>query len=172
MHLTQRDWIKWPSPQVKRSTVGQSHTCRYAAPSLPHCLTLRRLAHFTIWAPFFTSTVSGYIGEEGVGGRKGARMEKMWNDRRTSRCEGNVSKGENNKEGTKTERSESRNRTAEEEVVWDTNRWRERKEGEKERHFVKQGQKWWMVVGKTVKNKMASDTFTVFGILSSVKQHL
>lgn len=61
MHLIQTDWIKWCCSQVRGSTVGQSPTCGDAALSLPHCLTLRRLAHFTIWAPFFTSTVSGYI---------------------------------------------------------------------------------------------------------------
>lgn len=82
MHLIQADWIKWFSPQVSRGTVGQSRTCRDAALSLPHCLTLRRLAHFTIWAPFFTSTVSGYIRAGGEAGVEGVvverRLRRFW----------------------------------------------------------------------------------------------
>lgn len=74
MHLIQTDWIKWCSLQVRGSTVGQSPTCGDAALSLPHCLTLRRLAHFTIWAPFFTSTVSGYI----RGWGRGLTAEEVW----------------------------------------------------------------------------------------------
>lgn len=76
MHLIQRHWIKWSSPHIRVSTVGQSRTCGDAALSLPHCLTLRRLAHFTIWAPFFTSTVSGYIGGEGLVAEEGQGLRR------------------------------------------------------------------------------------------------
>lgn len=102
--------IKWFRPHtpeeawwVSCPTCGDS-----AALCLPHCLTLRRVAHFTIWAPFFTSTVSGYVqGKEGVGregavvGRRKGRggEDEGWQSKGTEEGEinGNVSKRGKNK---------------------------------------------------------------------------
>lgn len=151
MHLTQRDWIKWSSPQVRRGAVGQSRTCRDAALTLPHCLTLRRLAHFTIWAPFFTSTESGYIRGEGVGSRRGARVEKRWDEESRTTGWGNISTGEWNKgDMTDEERKqkwinrgkkqshkkrEDRKWTGKTDgiEVWETDTWRKGTEGEKKK---------------------------------------
>lgn len=78
--------IKWFRPHtpeearwVSCPTCGDS-----AALSLPHCLTLRRVAHFTIWAPFFTSTVSGYVqrnGGRGVGKERWLAGERAGEER-------------------------------------------------------------------------------------------
>lgn len=63
-------------PQVRRGAVGRSCTCGDAALSLPHCLTLRRLAHFTICAPFFTSTESSYSVGRGQGAGERERSQQ------------------------------------------------------------------------------------------------
>lgn len=80
MHLIQRDWIKWSSPHVRGSTVGQSHTCQSAS-----LLNSPQTGTFHYLSTFLHIHSIGLHRGEGVVDRGGAGIEKTWDDRGRTR---------------------------------------------------------------------------------------